>query len=42
MILISPTQDRTTCYALRHEVFVREQGYTAEGKSMPMTQPRII
>lgn len=32
MILIAPTDDRETCYALRHEVFVVEQGYTAEGE----------
>ena len=32
MILIAPTEDRETCYALRHEVFVREQGYSADGE----------
>ncbi len=32
MIEITPTEDRATCYALRHEVFVSEQGYTAEGE----------
>ncbi len=32
MIEIAETQDRQTCYALRHEVFVLEQGYTAEGE----------
>ena len=32
MITIAPTEDRATCYALRHEVFVREQGYSAEGE----------
>ncbi len=30
MILIAPTEDTETCYALRHEVFVKEQGYSAE------------
>jgi predicted GNAT family N-acyltransferase len=32
LIEIAETQDRQTCYALRHEVFVLEQGYTAEGE----------
>lgn len=32
MIQIAPTDDRSTCYALRHSVFVQEQGYTAEGE----------
>jgi ElaA protein len=32
VITIAPTEDRATCYALRHEVFVREQGYSAEGE----------
>lgn len=32
MIVIGPTKDRATCYALRHEVFVVEQGYSAEGE----------
>lgn len=32
MIEIAPTDDRKTCYALRHEVFVVEQGYSAEGE----------
>lgn len=32
MITIAPTEDRTACYALRHTVFVLEQGYTAEGE----------
>ena len=32
MIQIATTEDRQTCYALRHEVFVVEQGYTAEGE----------
>ncbi|MEQ6249618.1 GNAT family N-acetyltransferase [Sulfitobacter sp. HNIBRBA3233] len=32
MILIAPTTDTATCYALRHEVFVVEQGYSAEGE----------
>lgn len=32
MIEIAETQDRQTCYALRHQVFVLEQGYTAEGE----------
>ncbi|KEJ90579.1 GNAT family N-acetyltransferase [Sulfitobacter donghicola] len=29
---IHETQDRETCYALRHQVFVQEQGYSAEGE----------
>lgn len=32
MIEIAPTEDRATCYALRHAVFVAEQGYSAEGE----------
>jgi ElaA protein len=32
VIEIAPTDDRLACYALRHEVFVREQGYSAEGE----------
>jgi ElaA protein len=32
VIEITPTTDRQTCYALRHQVFVVEQGYTAEGE----------
>ena len=32
MIEIAETDDRSTCYALRHTVFVEEQGYTAEGE----------
>ena len=32
MIIIAPTEDRQVCYALRHTVFVLEQGYTAEGE----------
>lgn len=32
MIEIAQTEDRAICYALRHEVFVIEQGYTAEGE----------
>lgn len=32
MIRIGPTEDRQTCFALRHTVFVQEQGYTAEGE----------
>lgn len=32
MIQIEETQDRQTCYALRHAVFVVEQGYSAEGE----------
>lgn len=32
MIEIAETEDRNTCYALRHEVFVVEQGYSAEGE----------
>lgn len=32
MIAIAPTTDRATCHALRHRVFVTEQGYTAEGE----------
>lgn len=32
MIEIKPTTDTVACYALRHEVFVREQGYSAEGE----------
>lgn len=32
MIKIAQTNDRQTCYALRHAVFVVEQGYTAEGE----------
>lgn len=32
MILIAPTEDRDACYALRHTVFVLEQGYTAQGE----------
>ncbi len=32
MILIAPTDEPEICYALRHEVFVAEQGYTAEGE----------
>ncbi|WP_120222865.1 GNAT family N-acetyltransferase [Sulfitobacter guttiformis] len=30
--MIETTDDRQACYALRHEVFVIEQGYTAEGE----------
>ncbi|MCX7565813.1 GNAT family N-acetyltransferase [Sulfitobacter sp. F26169L] len=32
MIDITETDDRQACYALRHTVFVQEQGYTAEGE----------
>ena len=32
MIEIAQTKDLQVCYALRHEVFVVEQGYTAEGE----------
>lgn len=32
MIKIVRTEDREVCYALRHTVFVLEQGYTAEGE----------
>lgn len=32
MITIAPTNDTATCFALRHTVFVVEQGYTAEGE----------
>ena len=32
MIHIAATTDTATCFALRHEVFVVEQGYTAEGE----------
>lgn len=32
MTVIATTEDRQTCYALRHAVFVLEQGYTAEGE----------
>lgn len=32
MIEITQTEDLPTCYALRHAVFVVEQGYTAEGE----------
>lgn len=32
MIQIGQTKDLQVCYALRHEVFVVEQGYTAEGE----------
>jgi ElaA protein len=32
VITIAPTEDRDACYALRHTVFVLEQGYTAEGE----------
>ncbi|MGB5863221.1 MAG: GNAT family N-acetyltransferase [Sulfitobacter sp.] len=32
MIEIAATDDTQTCFALRHEVFVVEQGYTAEGE----------
>jgi len=32
VILIAPTEDRDACYALRHTVFVLEQGYTAQGE----------
>lgn len=32
MIRIGPTTDTETCFALRHTVFVTEQGYTAEGE----------
>lgn len=30
MIGIAPTTDLKSCYALRHKVFVQEQGYSAE------------
>jgi len=32
LIEIAPTGDRQACYALRHTVFVQEQGYSAEGE----------
>ncbi len=32
MIEIASTEDLQACYALRHTVFVVEQGYTAEGE----------
>ncbi|MEQ6203002.1 GNAT family N-acetyltransferase [Sulfitobacter sp. HNIBRBA2951] len=32
MIQIGHTTDTETCFALRHAVFVAEQGYTAEGE----------
>lgn len=32
MIEIAETEDHNTCFALRHEVFVLEQGYTEEGE----------
>lgn len=32
MIEIAATDDTQICFALRHEVFVVEQGYTAEGE----------
>lgn len=32
MIEIFETQDKQACYALRHTVFVDEQGYSAEGE----------
>jgi len=32
MISISETEDFAACYALRDTVFVREQGYSAEGE----------
>tara|TARA_R110002049_G_scaffold208690_1_gene379214 strand:- start:758 stop:1174 length:417 start_codon:yes stop_codon:yes gene_type:complete len=32
VITIASTDDLATCYALRDEVFVREQGYSAEGE----------
>jgi predicted GNAT family N-acyltransferase len=32
VIQIARTDDLETCYALRHTVFVLEQGYTAEGE----------
>lgn len=32
MIEIAETEDQQTCYAVRHAVFVVEQGYTAEGE----------
>lgn len=32
MIRIELTEDTKTCYALRHTVFVQEQGYSAEGE----------
>jgi len=32
VIHITATTDTATCFALRHEVFVVEQGYTAEGE----------
>ncbi len=32
MIQIAATEDRQACYALRHEVFVVEQGYSVEGE----------
>lgn len=32
MIQIGQTKDLQVCYALRHEVFVVEQGYTSEGE----------
>ena len=32
MILIAPTEDTETCFALRREGFVAEQGYSAEGE----------
>ncbi|WP_299562681.1 GNAT family N-acetyltransferase [uncultured Sulfitobacter sp.] len=32
MIVIAPTDEPEVCYALRHRVFVEEQGYTVEGE----------
>lgn len=32
MIEIAETKDQQACYAVRHAVFVVEQGYTAEGE----------
>jgi len=32
MITISKTEDKQACYDLRHQVFVEEQGYSAEGE----------
>lgn len=32
MITIAETQDTQACFALRHTVFVIEQGYSAEGE----------
>ncbi|UWR22397.1 GNAT family N-acetyltransferase [Sulfitobacter sp. S190] len=32
MIVIAATEDTETCFALRHEVFVQEQGFSEEGE----------